>query len=195
MSIYAVTNAVTNPAATRSETMLNCGGLDSESCLKSRQFVVDLDPYNLNASAFVSPLVTYQIRPFGWVGTTAAAKQAAATTRLAAQAQATALAQTSDPAIQALTQQAHNACYVEQDGASCMSLNYQLAAKQAELTGPYGAVTMSLIDRKRRGSIDNWFVAPVPYTTVKPVPSDTAAVATTMGRLAQATAVSTAPYN
>jgi hypothetical protein len=163
---------------------LNCGGLDAESCIKGRQEVINLEPYNLNASAFVSPLVTFQLKPYGWVQREAELKAAALTANLAAQAQGTILAGATQQQ-DGLSQQAHNACFVQKDAETCSQLNYVLAAREALSGGPNGSWTEALNNKRRQGSIDNWFVAPVPYTTVKPVAGSVAAVAGSVGKLAE----------
>ena len=89
----------------------------------------------------------------------------------------------SDPAMIALAAQAHAACYVQKDAASCMALNYSLAAQMAAATCPNGSVTLDLMQKRMRGSIDNWLQPPVPYATVKAASADVASVAVAVGSL------------
>ena len=88
-----------------------------------------------------------------------------------------------DPAMIALAAQADAACYVQKDAASCMALNYSLAAQMAAATCPNGAVTLDLMQKRMRGSIDNWLHPSVPYATVKAASSDVASVAVAVGSL------------
>ena len=88
-----------------------------------------------------------------------------------------------DPAMIALAAQANAACFVQKDAASCMALNYSLAAQMAAATCPNGAVTLDIIQKRMRGSIDNWLQPSVPYATVKAATSDVASVAVAVGSL------------
>jgi hypothetical protein len=88
-----------------------------------------------------------------------------------------------DPAVIALARQANDACYIQQDAASCLSLNYALASMQAAANCPNGAVTQYINRQKMRGSIEEWLQPPVPYATVKVATNDVANVAVAVGTL------------
>ena len=88
-----------------------------------------------------------------------------------------------DPAMIALAAQANAACFIEKDAASCMALNYSLAAQMAAATCPNGAVTRDRIQKAMRGSIESWLQPPVAYATVKAASTDVASVAVAVGTL------------
>jgi hypothetical protein len=88
-----------------------------------------------------------------------------------------------DPAMIALAAQANAACFIEKDAASCMALNYSLAAQMAAATCPNGAVTQDRIQKAMRGSIESWLQPPVAYATVKAASTDVASVAVAVGTL------------
>jgi hypothetical protein len=88
-----------------------------------------------------------------------------------------------DPAVIALAKQANDACYIQQDASSCMSLNYALASMQAAANCPNGAVTQYINRQKMRGSIEEWLQPPVVYATVKAATNNVASVAVAVGSL------------
>lgn len=88
-----------------------------------------------------------------------------------------------DPAMIALAAQSSNACFLDKDAGACMRLNYALAAQMAAATCPNGAVTQDLLQKKKRGSIEQWLQPPVPYATVKVATNDVASVAVAAGML------------
>jgi hypothetical protein len=88
-----------------------------------------------------------------------------------------------DPAVIALAKQANDACYIQQDAASCMSLNYALASMQAAANCPNGAVSQYINRQKMRGSIEEWLQPPVAYATVKAATNNVASVAVAVGTL------------
>ena len=53
----------------------------------------------------------------------------------------------------------------------------------AAATCPNGAVTQDLLQKRMRGSIDNWLQPPVAYATVKAASSNVASVAVAVGQL------------